>query len=160
MAAKDNAGKSTVVSARRKTTAQPKQKVTKSSKRTMTPMELKTVTESGVTKATDLLFGCRHLGVKQMFCMLVTWHKKLLEEGEFISGKKCSESTCKILPAEAILATEQEKSKMDGSVLYYCDEGCKAVHSDDPTVLRNLKCEFLEAKTAFYKHWFRAVKMH
>ena len=119
------------------TTTQPKTKRPKGSKRAKTAMELKAVTKAGVIEAADK-FGCRHLGVKQMLCMSVAWYKKFLEEGEFLYGQKCSGDTCNNLPAEDILQT-QGKSKIDGSVLYYCDEGCKAIRSEDPTVLKNLK---------------------
>ena len=106
---------STAVLTRSKPT-EPKQKGKRSSKRTKTAIELKAATKSGVIEATDS-FGCRHLGVKQMFCMSVAWYKKFLEEGEFLYGKNCSGDTCNHLPAEDILGT-QGKSKIDGSVLY------------------------------------------
>ena len=129
-------------------TTQPKQKVTKSSKRTMTAMELKAATKSGVVKATDL-FGCRHLGVKQMFCMSVAWYRKFLNKGEFLYDRKCCGDICGNLPSEVILST-QGKSKIDGLVLYYCDEGCKAMHLDDPTVLKNLKCDFFLCRVCYF----------
>jgi hypothetical protein len=109
-------------------------------KRKQTAMELKAVTKSGVLRATDS-FGCRHLGVMQLFGMSKSWYKHYLHQGEFLHGEKCQGSTCNSMPAERILE-EQGKSKSDGTVLYYCDEGCKAMHSNDPDVLKELKCNF------------------
>jgi hypothetical protein len=109
-------------------------------KRKQTAMELKAVTKSGVLRATDS-FGCRHLGVMQLFGMSKTWYTHYLHQGEFLHGEKCQGSTCGSMPAERILE-EQGKSKSDGTVLYYCDEGCKAMHSNDPDVLKELKCNF------------------
>jgi hypothetical protein len=81
--------------------------------------------------------------------MSVAWYKKFLEEGEFLYGKKWSGDTCNNLPAEDILHT-QGKSKIDGSVLYYCDEGCKAICSEDPTVLKILKCDFFLCRVCYF----------
>ena len=111
-------------------------------------MELKASTKSGVTMASDT-FGCRHLGARQMFGMNVVWYKSFLKEGEFLHGKKCKGDTCNNLPAEDILL-KQGESKSDGTVLYYCDEGCKAVHSKDPTVRRDLKCNFFMCCTCYF----------
>ena len=69
------------------------------------------------------------------------WYRKYRLEGEFLHGKKRSGSTCNNILAKDILDT-QGKSKSDGSVLYYCDEGCKAVHSNEPDVLRDMKSDF------------------
>jgi hypothetical protein len=80
--------------------------------------------------------------------MSVAWYKKFLQEGEFLYGKKCRGDTCNNLPAQDILSTQGE-SKIDGSVLYYCDEGCKAIRSDDPTVLRDLQCNFFLCRVCY-----------
>jgi hypothetical protein len=64
------------------------QNETKITKRKQTSMELKAITKSGVLKATDT-FGCRHLGVMQLFCMSAILYKHYLNEGEFLHGKKC-----------------------------------------------------------------------
>ena len=128
------------VSTDKATTKQAAKTRVKTNKRKQTAMELKAVTKSGVLKATDT-FGCRHLGVMQLFCMSVAWYKHYLNEGEFLHGEKCAGDTCRNMPAEKILE-QQGKSKSDGSVLYYCDEGCKAMHSNDQDVLRDLKCNY------------------
>ena len=127
---------------------EPRTKGKTSSKRTKTAMEMKAATKSGVIEPTDS-FGCRHLGVTQLFCMSVAWYKKFLEEGEFLYGKKCSGDSCNKLKAEDILGT-QGKSKIDGSVLYYCDEGCKAIRSDDPTVVNDLECDFFLCRVCYF----------
>ena len=123
-------------------------KVTKRVEREKTDMEKIASRKSGVTKASDT-FGCRHLGVRQLHSMNVSWYKSFIREGEFLYGNNCKGETCNNLPAKDILS-KHGKAKSDGTVLYYCDEGCKAVHSKDPIVLKDLKCDFFLCRTCYF----------
>jgi hypothetical protein len=144
---KETDGKSPNVSAKKKPTS-PGLKVTKRVEREKTDMEKIASRKSGVTKASDT-FGCRHLGVRQLHSMNVSWYKSFIREGEFLYGNNCKGETCNNLPAKNILS-EHGKAKSDGTVLYYCDEGCKAVHSKDPIVLKDLKCDFFLCRPCYF----------
>jgi hypothetical protein len=78
---------------------------------------LKAITKSGVLKVTDT-FGCRHLGVMQLFCMSAILFKHYyLNEGEFLHGKKCGGSTCTNMLAETILWQNRKTTKL---IAWYC----------------------------------------